>query len=149
MKNRDLILMLVDKSANAFGELIGLTEDSKLNVVLTIIQGSIITSFGIDSNKLTQKALTELLEKDLLNCDQVCLLTNLLWTQAELLLKLKQPVASLKNYENTLHLLQWQTQHTIEKFHLEKQNKINELKAVIETLKPNNKKKNRIKTICF
>ncbi len=42
MKNKDLILLLVDKSANAFGTLIGLTEDEKLKTALTIIQDTII-----------------------------------------------------------------------------------------------------------
>lgn len=135
MKNRDLILMLVDKSANAFGELIGLTKDAKLQVALTIIQGIIKSAFGIDSNKLTPKVLTDILMKDKLDCDQTCLLTNLLWVQAEIQLKLNLPIASLTNYENALHLLHWQTQQTIEKINLEKQNKITEIKAVIETLK--------------
>ena len=43
-----------------------------------------------------------------------------------------------------LQILRWQTQHTIEKFHLEKQNEITDLKSVIETLKPTNKTKNKI-----
>lgn len=149
MKNRDLILMLVDKSANAFGELIGLTEDVKLKVALTIIQDVIKSAFGIDSNLLTKKILADILVKNRLDCDQIRLLTNLLWAQAEILFKLKQPNTSLANFENTLQILLWQTQQSIEKNHLEKQNKIAELKAVIETLKPTNKKKNKIKTICF
>jgi len=109
MKNRELILMLVDKSINAFGQLIGLAEDAKLKVALTIIQDTISTGFGIDSVLLTSTALEEILEKDQLEIDQVCLLSDLLWIQADILLELKQPFASLKNYENALQLLQWQT----------------------------------------
>jgi len=144
MKSRDLILLLVDKSANAFGELIGLTEEAKLKVALTIIQGTIKTAFRIDSDKLSSKALADILAKDLLDYDQARLLTNLLWTQAEILLKLKQSIASLTNYENALQIIQWQTQHTIERFHLEKQNEITDLNAIIETLKPVSKKQIKI-----
>lgn len=152
MKNKDLILLLVDKSANAFGTLIGLTEDTKLIATLTIIQDTIKTAFNIDSKRLTVKTLADILVKDQLDIDQTRLLTNLLWTQAELLLKLNQPIASLTNYENTLLLIQWQTQQTVEKKHLEKQNKITELKGFIDTLqqaqdrlqKPTNKVKNKI-----
>ncbi len=134
MNNRNLILMLVDKSANAFGELIGLTGDTKLKVALTIIQDTIKSTFDIDSNLLTQKDLADILVKDQLDIDQTRLLTNLLWTQAEILLKLNQPIASQTNYENTLLLIQWQIQQTVEKKHLEKQNKIAELKGFIDTL---------------
>lgn len=134
MKNRDLILMLVDKSANAFGELIGLTEDEKLKVALTIIQGTTKTAFDIDLNLLTLKALAEILLKGELDCDQTRLLTNLIWAQAEILLKLKQPIDSLRHFENALHIIQWQTRQTIEKTQLEKQNEITELKACIETM---------------
>lgn len=136
MKNKDLILLLVDKSANAFGTLVGLTEDTKLKVTLTTIQDTIKTAFGIDPNLLTSKALADILVNDQLDFGQTHLLTNLLWTQAEILLKLNQPIASQTNYENALLLLQWQTQQTIEKKHLEKQNEIVELKTIIETLKP-------------
>ena len=145
MKNKDLILMLVDKSNNAFGTLIGLSEEAKLKVTLTIIQDTIKAAFCIDAKLLTSKALADILVKDQLDIDQTRLLTNLLWTQAELLLKLNQPIASLTNYENTLLLIQWQTQQTVEKKHLEKQNKITELKSFIDALKPpTNKVKNRI-----
>lgn len=136
MKNEDLILMLVDKSVNAFGELIGLSEYTKLKVALTIIQDTIKTAFGIDSFQLTQKTLEDILIKDLLDYDQRRLLTNLLWTQAEILLKLKTPIASLASYENALYLLRWTAQQSIEKNHLEKINKIAELETVIKTLNP-------------
>lgn len=149
MKNRDLILMLVDKSANAFGELIGLTEDEKLKVAQTIIQDTIKTAFRFDLNLLTPKGLAEVLLKDQLDYDQTRLLTNLMWAQAEILLKLKQPIASMKHFENALHILQWQKQQSIEKIHLEKQNKITELKMVIDALEPTKKKKNKTNTICF
>lgn len=144
MKNKDLILTLVDKSTNAFGTLIGLTEDAKLKVALTIIQDTIQATFGIDSNLLTLKILADILAKDQLDIDQTHLLTNLLWTQAEILLKLNQPIQGLISYENTLHLLQWRTQQSVAKIHLEKQNKITELKAIIELFKPTGRMKNII-----
>lgn len=147
MKNRDLILMLVDKSTNAFGPLIGLAEDAKLKVALTIIQDTISTVFGIDSVLLTSTALDEILEKDQLEIDQVCLLTDLLWIQADILLELKQPFASLKNYENALQLLQWQTGLSIEIIHSEKQNKITGLIAAIARFTPESKMKNKTFTI--
>lgn len=142
MKNNDLIKTLIDKSSNAFGELIGLTEEAKLKVSLTIIQDTIKTAFKIDSNFLTSTILTDILIKKRLSFDQTRLLTSLLWSQAEILLKLNQPIKSLENYENVLQLLQWQTQQDIMKIHLEKQNRITELKAVIETLKSLAKTKN-------
>lgn len=136
MKNKDLILMLIDKSVNAFGELIGLTEDAKLNVTLSIIQDTIKNVFDINSNALTPNTIDDILVKDQLDCDQIHLLANLLWTKAEILSKLDRQITSLTNYENTLLLLQWRIQQTVEKNQLEKQNKITELKAIIETLKP-------------
>lgn len=126
--------MLINKSSNAFGELIGLTEEAKLKVALSIIRDTTIAALGIDPNLLTPMSLSDILVKGQLDCGQARLLTNLLWTQADILLKLKQPIASLTNYENALHLLHWQTKETLKKKHLEKQNKINKLKAVIETL---------------
>ena len=134
MRNKDLILMLINKSTNAFGELIGLTEEAKLKVALSVIRDTTITALGIDPNLLCPKSLAEILVRDQLDRDQARLLTNLLWTQAEILFKLKQPIASLTNYENALQLLQWQTKETLKNDHLEKQNKITKLKAVIETL---------------
>lgn len=142
MENKDLILMLINKSSNAFGELIGLTEEAKLKVALSIIRDTTITALGIDPNLLTPKSLVDILVKGKLDCGQARLLTDLLWTQAEILLKLKQPIASLTNYENALQLLQWQTKETLEKNHLEKQNKITKLKAVIETLQRESSTKN-------
>ncbi len=144
MKNKDLILMLVDKSANAYGQLIGLTESTKLKVALTIIQDTIKTAFGIDPNLLTEKALDDILVNDQLDIDQTRLLTNLLWAQAEILFKLNHPIESLINYGNTLHLLQWQTQHTLAKNRLERQNKIIELNSFIDMLKLTNEEKNKM-----
>lgn len=135
MKNKDLILLLVDKSANAFGTLMGMTEDTKLKATLSIIQDTIKTAFDIDSNLLTTKTLSAILVKDQLDIDQARLLSNLLWTQAEILLKLDQPVASLTNYENALLVLQWEAQQAVAKKYLKKQNKITELIAVIDELK--------------
>ena len=135
MKNKDLILFLIDKSANAFGELIGLTGDAKLKVALTIIQDTIKTALEIDSNLLTPKELEDILVKNLLDIDQTILLSNLLWIKAKLLLKLNRPIESLTNYENALLVLQWEAQQTVAKKHLEKQNKITELNAVIDELK--------------
>ena len=135
MKNKDLILLLIDKSANAFGELIGLTGDAKLKVALTIIQDTIKTALEIDSNLLTPKELEDILVKNLLDIDQTILLSNLLWIKAKLLLKLNRPIESLTNYENALLVLQWEAQQTVAKKHLEKQNKITELNAVIDELK--------------
>lgn len=142
MRNKDLILMLINKSTNAFGELIGLTEEAKLKVALSIIRDTTITALGIDPSLLTPESLADILVKGQLDSDQARLLTNLLWTQAEILLKLKQPNASLTNYENALYLLQWQTRETLEKNHLEKQNKITKLKAVIETMQLDSYTKN-------
>lgn len=87
MKNGDLILMVVDKSTNAFGQVLGLTEDAKLKVALTIIQDTIKTAFDINSNELTTKSLADILAKDQLDLDQTRLLTNLLWAQADILIK--------------------------------------------------------------
>ena len=135
MKNKDLILFLIDKSANAFGELIGITEEAKLKVALTIIQDAIKTALEIDSNLLTPKVLEDILVKNLLDIDQTILLSNLLWIKAKLLLKLNRPIESLTNYENALLVLQWEAQQTVAKKHLEKQNEITELNAAIDELK--------------
>lgn len=142
MNNKDLILMLVEKSTNAFGELIGITKDAKLKIALTIIQSTIKTAFDINSNQLTPKVLADILVKEQLDIDQTHLLTNLLWSQAEILLKLKRPTASLTNYENTLLLIQWLLHQDNEKNQLEKQNKITELIAAIDELKPKRNKLN-------
>jgi len=144
MKNSDLILLLIDKSVNAFGQIIGLTEDAKLNVTLTIVQDTIKIVYGIDSNLLTSKALEDILISGQIKGDDTLLLTDLLLTQADILLQLRQPNASLTNYENALHLLHWKTQRSVAIIHLESQSKIVALEAIIETLKPKSNMKNKI-----
>lgn len=134
MKNRDLILMLINNSSNAFGELIGLSEYAKLKVAQIVIKDTIKTTFNINVNKLTTKELSDILLKNLIDIDQIRILTELIWIQGEIALKLKEPLASLTNYENALQLLQWQQQHGTERIHLEKQNKIIKLKAIIKRL---------------
>lgn len=136
MRNKDLILILTDKSANTFGQLIGLNEDEKLITTLIIIHGTIETAFGFNSNLMTPKALADILERDNIEMERIGLLTKLLWTQAEILLKLDQTIASLIHYENALLLLLWPTQQTFSENYSEKQNEIVELKAIINLLKP-------------
>lgn len=136
MENRNLILLLVEKSTNAFGRLIGLTADAKLRITLTIIQNTIQESFNINSNYLSKKILEDTLSKDQLDTDQTKLLTSLLWLQAEILLKLKKPQESLGQYENALQLLNWQTQQTIKKSNSDIKNKMDELNLIIAVLKP-------------
>ncbi len=137
MKNEDLILMLVDKSTNAFGELFGLAQETKFKIALTIIQETIVTAFGINCVLLTSETLADILEKGRIDIEQSYILTNLLLVQAELLLKSRKSIESLGNYENALQIIQWQTMQPVERNHFEKQNKITELKAVIESLKMN------------
>lgn len=55
MKNTDLILMLVDKSTNAFGQIHGLSAENKLKKVLSIIQNTIQDTFNINSYYLSKK----------------------------------------------------------------------------------------------
>lgn len=135
MKNRDLILMLIEKSTNVFGEVFGITEMTKLNSALSIIQSTIQDSFDINSSKLSKNKLSEILEKGVLDLEQGRLLTNLLWAQAEIFNKLKQPQDSLRQYENALQILYWKAQQPAEKGRLERKNKIDELKNIIATLK--------------
>lgn len=136
MRNKDLVLILMDKSVNAFGQLTGLNEDEKLITTLIIIHDTIETEFGFNSNLMTPKALADILERDNIEMERIGLLTKLLWTQAEILLKLDQTIASLIHYENALLLLLWPTQQTFSKNYSEKQNEIAELKAIINLLKP-------------
>lgn len=138
MKNRDLILMLVDKSTNAFGQILGLTEEDKLKNALSITQSTIQDSLYIDSNNLLKKNLEEILEKGLLDFSQAQLLTNLLWTKAEILLKLNRPKESMTQYSNALQLLYWKEKQPIEIERLERRNKIKELESIIATLKQTN-----------
>jgi len=131
MKNKNSILILIEKSTNAFGELKGLTEDEKLKAALTIIEDTIQTAFGIDPTLLRPNTITDILKEKQPNIEQTSMLSKLLWTQAEILLKLKQPFASLTNRENSLLVSQWQTYPNIERNYLEKQNEITELKELL------------------
>ena len=135
MKNRDMILLLVEKSINAFGQMMGLNEEAKLKIALTIIQNTIQDSFEINSNYLSGETLAGILAKKTLGIEQASLLTNLLWTEAEILLKLNRPQYSLTQYENALQLLHWKAKQSIEKDLLERNNKIRELETIIKKLK--------------
>ncbi len=135
MKNRDLILLLVDKSINAFGQVLGLSEASKLKIALTIIQSTVQDTFNINSNYLSREVLSDILAKKPLDIEQASLLTNLLWTEAEILIKLNRPQYGLTQYENALQLLNWKTRQSVEMDHLERKNKIRELEAIIAKLK--------------
>lgn len=141
MKNRDLILMLIEKSTNAFGEVFGITEMTKLKSALGIIQSTIQDSFGINSSKISKNRLSEILEKGNIDLEQGRLLTNLLWAQAEIFNKLKQPYDSLTQYENALQILHWKAQQPAEKGRLERKNKIDELEIIIAELKETSKEK--------
>lgn len=135
MKNTDLILMLVDKSTNAFGRIIGLSETNKLKKILSITQSTIQDAFNINSYYLSEKTLEDILAKNLLDLEQAQLLTSLLCTQAEILLELDQPKDSLIQYKNALQLLHWKEAQPIEKGQLERKNKISELKTIISSVK--------------
>jgi len=107
MKNRDLILLLVDKSINVHGQVFGLSAETKLKVTLKIIQECIETDFNINTNLLDSKMLADILAKDKLDVDRTSLLTSLLIAQAETLSKLNRRQASLTQYKNALQLLHW------------------------------------------
>lgn len=139
MKNTDLILMLVDKSTNAFGEIHGLSKENKLKKVLSIIQSTIHDTFNINSYYLTEKILNDILTKSLLDLGQAKLLASLLCTQAEILLELNQPKDSLIQYKNALQLLHWEEQQPIERDQLERKNKISDLETIVSTMKVNDK----------
>lgn len=139
MKNTDLILMLVDKSTNAFGQILGLSAENKLKKVLSIIQSTIQDTFNINSYYLTEKTLNDILTKSLLNLEQAKLLTSLLCTQAEILLELNQPKDSLIQYQNALQLLRWEEHQPIERDHIERKNKIMDLETIVSTMKVNEK----------
>jgi hypothetical protein len=134
MKNTDLILMIVDKSINAFGLILGLSEDSKLKKALSITQNTIQDVFNIDSFYLSEKKLGDILAKKLLDFEQAQLLTILLCTQAEILLKLNQPEESLVRYKNAVQLILWEGQQSIDRKKTETK-KIRELETIISTLK--------------
>jgi len=134
MKNRDLILLLVDKSINVHGQVLGLSVERKLNVTVQIIRECIETSFNIDTNLLTSKMLADILAKDQLDLDRTSLLTSLLMAQAETLSKLNETQASLTLYKNALQLLHWQKQKTTAIKLLDSKNKISELETIIATL---------------
>lgn len=140
MKNTDLILMLVDKSTNAFGEIHGLSEENKLKKVLSIIQSTIDDTFNINSYYLSEKILDDILTKNLLDLEQAHLLTSLLCTLAEILLELNQPQDSLIQYKNALQLLHWKNQQPIERDQIERKNKIVNLETIVSIMKINDKR---------
>lgn len=139
MKNTDLILMLVDKSTNAFGQIHGLSAENKLKKVLSIIQNTIQDTFNINSYYLSKKTLNDILTKSLLDLEQAKLLISLLCTQAEILLELNQPKDSLTQYKNALQLLHWEEQQPIERDQIERKNKIMDLETIVYTMKINDK----------
>lgn len=139
MKNTDLILMLVDKSTNAFGQILGLSAENKLKKILSVIQSTIQDTFNINSYYLSEKTLNDILTKSLLDIEQTKLLTSLLCTQAEILLELNQPKDSLIQYQNALQLLHWEQQLPIERDQLERKNKIMDLETIVSTMKVNEK----------
>ena len=137
METRDLILLLVDKSTNAFGQLYGLTEVAKLKKGLTIIQNTIHESFNLNSIYFSKKSLSEILSKELFNNEQINLLANLLWAQADILLKLEQPQDSIGLYNSALQLLNWNNIQPSENSRLETKKRITELEETITSLKIN------------
>ncbi|MES2398054.1 MAG: hypothetical protein V4549_18720 [Bacteroidota bacterium] len=139
MKNTELILMLIDKSTNAFGQILGLSAENKLKKVLSIIQSTIQDTFNINSYYLSEKTLNDILTKSLLDLEQAKLLTSLLCTQAEILLELNQTKDSLIQYKNALQLLYWEGQQPIERDQLERKNKISDLETIVSTMKVNDK----------
>jgi hypothetical protein len=139
MKNTDIILMLVDKSTNAFGQIHGLSPEYKLKKVLSIIQSTIQDTFNINSYYLSGKTLNDILTKSLLDLEQAKLLAGLLCTQAEILLELNQPQDSLIHYKNALQLLHWEEQQPIEREQIERKNKIMDLETIVFTMKINDK----------
>lgn len=139
MKNTELILMLIDKSTNAFGQILGLSAENKLKKVLSIIQSTIQGTFNINSYYLSEKTLNDILTKSLLDLEQAKLLTSLLCTQAEILLELNQTKDSLIQYKNALQLLYWEGLQPIERDQLERKNKISDLETIVSTMKVNDK----------
>ncbi|MES2141022.1 MAG: hypothetical protein V4511_15045 [Bacteroidota bacterium] len=139
MKNTNLILMLIDKSTNAFGRIHGISEESKLKKVLSIIHSTIQDTFNINSYYLSKKTLDDILAKSLLDLEQARQLTSLLCTQAEILFELNQPKDSLIQYKNALQLLNWEEQQPIENDQLKRKNKIMHLKTIVLRMKINDK----------
>jgi aspartyl/asparaginyl-tRNA synthetase len=135
MQNRDLILKLVDNSTNAFGQLIGLTEEEKLKKALSITESTILETFKFDSSTLTQKKLAEILSKNTFDLEQAQQLTNLFWTQAELLIKLNKQDQSVIHYKNALEILHWKSKQSEAKGVSERKDKITELESIIESFK--------------
>ena len=134
MKNRDLILLLVDKSINVHGQVFGLSAETKLKVTLKIIQECIETDFNINTNLLDSKMLADILAKDKLDVDRTSLLTSLLIAQAETLSKLNRRQASLTQYKNALQLLHWRKQKVFKKESIIRENEISVLETIIATL---------------
>lgn len=139
MKNSDLILMLINKSINLFGKVLGLSSDAKLEAVQRIIQGAIKSALNTNADLLTSNILADILVKNKFDNDQTNLLINLLCIHAEISLQLNQKQVALIKYKNALQVLHWQTQLPIEKKHLASKNKISELEAIIASVNANAK----------
>ena len=134
MKSGDLILLLIDKSINVHGQVLGLSAETKLNVTVQIIDECIESAFKINRNHLTSKILAEILEKDQLDFDKTTLLTNLFVAKAETLSKLNKTQASLTQYKNALQLLHWQKEKVFKKACLIREHEISVLETIIGTL---------------
>ncbi|MBI2281127.1 MAG: hypothetical protein HYU68_10625 [Bacteroidetes bacterium] len=140
MNKPDFVLMLIDKSANAYGKLLGLNNSTRLEITLTIIQETVSNIMDIDISLLcSEKLIKEKLKQNLINYDQVRFVIYLLLADADILIQLKQTQFALKKYKIILLLTQWQTQQEVLKNYFEKQLEITELKERIETLKAEDK----------
>lgn len=138
MKNTELILMLVDKSTNAFGQIHGISEENKFKKISSIIQSTIQDTFNINSYYLSEKIIEDFIAKNQLNLEQMKDLATLLCTKAKILLELDQTNDSLTLYNSALKLLNWENSQPAERSKLERKNKISDLEIIISTLKTNN-----------
>lgn len=134
MNDSDLILMLINKSTNVFGNILGLSPDAKLKITQRIIQDTIESTFNTVTDGLTSNLLTDVLVKNKLDIVQTNLLVNLFCIHAEISLQLNQTQVALIQYKNALQVLHWQTHQSIEKKQSESKNKISELEAIIASV---------------
>lgn len=140
MKNSDLILMLIDKSTNAHGKLIGLNNNTRLETKLKIIKETVSNVLEINSYALfTKKLLSEKLKQNQLNNDQIDFLAHLFLAMADIHSQLNKFNTGFKNYNEALLILQWQTQQKELNLSKKKQLEINEC---ITTLKLKMKNRN-------
>ena len=135
MKNTNLILKLIDNSTDAFGQLLGITEEEKLKKTLYITQSTMVETFNLDLRTLSKKRFAGILSKNTFNMEQAQQLTNLLWLQAELLFKLNKKGESLMYYKNTLAVLHWKIKQSTDREIFERKNKVIELESIIEDFK--------------